>query len=60
MAIWRICSIDQPIASDARFRSRIRRVNRLSADFRPYVRLVMTRASLLIPATAALVCHAPK
>ena len=37
--IWRICSIDQPIASDARFKSKIKRFHKLWADFRPYVRL---------------------
>ena len=55
LAIWRICSIDWPIASDARFKSKIKRFHKLWADFRPYVRLVITRALLLIPSTAALV-----
>ena len=40
---------------DAQFGSRIKRFHRLSADFSPYARLVITRALLLIPSTAALV-----
>jgi hypothetical protein len=44
----------------ARFRSRIKRVHKLLVDFKPYARLMMTRALLLMPSTAALVWRVSK
>jgi len=60
LAIWRMCSIEWPIACDARFKSRINRSHRLFADFSAEARLVIIRALLLTPSTAALVWRASK
>ena len=49
----------RPTASDARFRSRISRFQSVCEDFTPKHRLVITRALLLMPSTAALVYRTP-
>ena len=59
LAIWRMCSIEWPIASDAQFKYRINR-SPVLRSLQSIGTLVITRALFSIPSTAALVWRAQR